>query len=58
MRANATRPTAVLLVLLPRQSLPPPRCGRKRPPAAGYALLSDLVALMDQAARASRSPQP
>ena len=52
MRANATRPTAVLLVLLAAAvTAAAPARAQTSPRPPGYALLSDLVALVDQAAR-------
>jgi hypothetical protein len=57
MRANATRHAAVLLVLLAAAvaaATPVRAQTSSRPP--GYALLSDLVALVDQAARGAAEP--
>jgi len=52
MRANATRPTAVLLVLMAAAAATAtPVRAQTSPRPPGYALLSDLVALVDQAAR-------
>ena len=57
MRANATRPTAVLLVLLAAAiAAATPVRAQTSPRPPGYALLSDLVALMDQAARGVAEP--
>jgi len=57
VRANATRPTAVLLVLLAAAiAAATPVRAQTSPRPPGYALLSDLVALMDQAARGVAEP--
>jgi hypothetical protein len=57
MRPSATRPIAVLLVLLAvavAAATPVRTQTSPRPP--GFALLSDLVALMNQAARGAAQP--
>ena len=52
MRPNATRPIAVLLVLLAvAVAAATPVRAQTSPRPPGFALLSDLVALMNQAAR-------
>jgi hypothetical protein len=52
MRANATRPFAVLLVLSAAAvAAATPVRAQTSPRPPGYVLLSDLVALVDQAAR-------
>jgi hypothetical protein len=57
VRANATRPAAVLLVLLAAAiAAATPVRAQTSPRPPGYALLSDLVALMDQAARGVAEP--
>jgi len=57
MRAHATRPTAVLLVLLAAAvAAATPVRAQTSPRPPGYALLSDLVALVDQAARGASEP--